>query len=260
MGALRKALPFTASMWIVGWLAMAGIPPFSGFFSKDQVVAAASHSGRFGLWIAALIGAFLTAVYESRATFLVFFGDRRYHGEPHEPALVMRAPMALLAVGSAAAGVLGISATAGLIPKYLAPVVGPTHEATSGPSEAVLVVISVVVALAGIGLAYFVYLSRRIDWVALRVRYAGLKATLQRGFYVDDVYGTLLGGTGKLGATFLAYVVDRRLVDGVWNGIAQLVGAVSSSARRAQAGLVRVYALGVFLGVVGILAFLAVRA
>jgi NADH-quinone oxidoreductase subunit L len=260
MGALRRAMPFTAGVWIVGWLAMAGIPPLSGYFSKDQVIAAASRSGRTGLWIAALVGAFLTALYQSRATFLVFFGDGRHQGEPREPGLTMRAPMALLAVGAAGAGVLGISATAGLIPTYLAPVVGPTREAATGPSEPVLAVISVVVALAGIGLAYFVYLSRRIDWVALRVRYAALKSALMRGFYVDDVYGALLGGTGKLGATFLAYVVDRRVVDGLWTGVGELVGSLSSGARRAQAGLVRVYALGVLLGVVGLLAFLAVRA
>ena len=85
MGGLRRAMPVTTVAWIIGWLAMAGLPPLSGYFSKDQVVAAASQSGRTGLWIAALVGAFLTALYESRATFITFFGQRRYEGEPHDP-------------------------------------------------------------------------------------------------------------------------------------------------------------------------------
>ncbi len=259
MGGLRRAMPFTAAMWVVGWAAMVGIPPLSGYFAKDQVVAAASHSGRTGLYVAALVGAFFTALYETRQTALVFFGERRYQGEPHEPPQVMRAPMVVLAIGAAAAGVLGLSATTGLIVKFLTPVVGVTKEAVAGPSEVVLAVVAVAVALAGIALAWFVYLSKRIDWVALRIRYAALKSALQYGFYVDGFYGAAFGQTGKLAATFLAYVVDRRIVDGFWNGLAGFFGLLSSGARRAQAGLVRVYAAFVFLGVVGILAYLAVR-
>src|SRR5436853_3936733 len=85
MGGLRRAMPLTAATWVIGWLAMAGIPPLSGFFAKDQVVAAARQSGRIGLWYAALFGALLTALYESRATFLAFSGTPRYHGHPHDP-------------------------------------------------------------------------------------------------------------------------------------------------------------------------------
>src|SRR5205823_2337889 len=193
MGGLRRAMPFTAALWVIGWLAMVGIPPLSGYFAKDQVVAAASQSGRSGLYIAALVGAFFTALYESRQTFLVFFGERRYETEPHEPALLMRGPMLLLAIGAAAAGVLGLSATTGLIVKFLTPVVGPTGRAVSGPSEVVLAIVAVAVALAGVALAWFVYLSRRIDWVALRVRYRPVKSTLQWGFFVDGLYGAAFG-------------------------------------------------------------------
>src|SRR5262249_36607763 len=149
----------------------------------------ASQSGRNGLYVAALVGAFFTALYETRQTALVFFGERRYQGEPHEPPRVMRAPMLALAVGAAAAGILGLSATTGLIVKFLTPVVGATKEAVAGPSEVVLAIVAVAVALAGIALAWFVYLSKRIDWVALRVRLRGLKSTLQYGFHVDGFYG-----------------------------------------------------------------------
>src|SRR5207253_5501118 len=85
MGALRRVMPITAAAWIVGWLAMAGIPPLSGFFAKDQVVSSAVQSGRTALWIVALFAALLTALYESRATFLAFFGEPRYQGHPHDP-------------------------------------------------------------------------------------------------------------------------------------------------------------------------------
>jgi NADH:ubiquinone oxidoreductase subunit 5 (subunit L)/multisubunit Na+/H+ antiporter MnhA subunit len=94
----------------------------------------------------------------------------------------------------------------------------------------------------------------------MRVRLGGVRRVLGTGFYVDDVYGNVIVQTGKLGATFLAYVVDRRLIDGFWTGLAGLFGLASSGARRAQTGLVRVYAAFVFLGVVAILAYMAVRA
>jgi NADH-quinone oxidoreductase subunit L len=259
MGGLRRAMPVTAATWIVGWLAMAGLPPLSGFFAKDQVVAAASQAGRTGLWYAALFGALLTAVYESRATFLTFLGHRRYQGHPHDPPSRMRLALVVLAVGAATAGFLGISATSGLLPKFLAPVVGETREALSGPSELVLSFISVVVGLAGILLAWFVYLSGRIDWMVLRARFGGAKRTLQRGFYIDDFYGGAVVGPAKLGAAFAAYVFDKRIVDGAVNGMGSLVGAIARTGRNAQTGLVRRYAAAFLLGAAVVLAYLAVR-
>jgi NADH-quinone oxidoreductase subunit L len=259
MGGLRGVMPVTSSSWIVGWLAMAGIPPLSGFFAKDQVVASASQSGRVGLWLAALFGALLTAVYVSRGTFMTFFGDRRYDGHPHDPPPRMRTVLFLLAVGAATAGVLGLSATTGLIPKFLAPVVGPAREAIAGPSEVVLSIVSVVIALAGISLAWFVYLSRRIDWLALRARFGGAKRTLMRGFYVNDFYSSAIVGPAKAVAAFTAYVFDRRVIDGAVNGLGEVVGLASRYGRRIQTGFVRTYAVGILLGAVGILWFLVAR-
>jgi NADH-quinone oxidoreductase subunit L len=259
MGGLRRVMPITAYTWMIGWLAMAGIPPLSGFFAKDQVVAAASQAGRVGLWYAALFGALLTAVYQSRATILAFFGEQRYQGHPHDPPPRMRSVLVVLAVGAAFVGVLGLSATTGLIPKFLTPVVGPTEEAHAGPSELVLSIVSVAVALAGIALAWFVYLSGRIDWQALRARLGGAKQTLQRGFYVNDFYGGAVVGPAKLGSAFLAYVLDKRIVDGAANGIGRLFASAAGGGRRVQTGFVRNYALAFLLGVVAILLYLAVR-
>jgi NADH-quinone oxidoreductase subunit L len=260
MGGLRRVMPITAYTWMIGWLAMAGIPPLSGFFAKDQVVAAASQSGRVGLYYAALFGAFLTAVYESRATFLAFFGEPRYRAHPHDPPPRMRGVLVALAIGAALAGLLGLSATTGLIPKFLAPVLGPAKEAAAGPSELVLSMVAVVVALAGIGLAWLVYLSGRIDWQALRIRYGGAKRALQRGLYVNDFYSGAVVGPAKLGAAFLAYVLDKRIVDGAASGIGRLFASAAVVGRRVQTGFVRNYALAFLLGAVAILLYLVVRA
>ncbi|MGH2573550.1 MAG: NADH-quinone oxidoreductase subunit L [Actinomycetota bacterium] len=259
MGGIRRAMPLMATTWVVAWLAMVGIPPFSGFFAKDQVVASASQAGRTGLWIAALFGALLTAIYISRATFVAFFGERRYEGHPHDPPSRMRVALLTLAVGAALAGILGLSATTGILPRFLEPVVGAAEEAHAGPSELVLTVISVGVALAGVALAYFVYLSERIDWVALRSRLAAAKRAMERGFFVDDFYGGVLVRPAKLGSAFAAYVLDRRLIDGAANGIGKAFAAAAGVGRKVQTGLVRNYALAFLLGAVGVLWYLAVR-
>jgi NADH-quinone oxidoreductase subunit L len=259
MGGLRRVMPVTATAWIIGWLAMAGIPPLSGFFAKDQVVAAASQNGRMGLWIAALFAAMLTALYESRATFIAFFGEPRYQGHPHDPGFRMRLALIVLGIGAVAGGVLGLSSSSGLIPRFLAPVVGAVHKAEAGPPEWALIVISTGVALAGIGLAWFVYLSRKIDWQAMRVRLWGTKQALERGFYVNDFYSNFIVGPAKMGSAFLAYVVDARVIDGAVNGIGRVFRRLAGVGRRLQTGLVRNYALAFLAGAVGILWYLAVR-
>jgi NADH-quinone oxidoreductase subunit L len=255
MGGLRRIMPFTGAVWIVGALAISGIPPLVGFFAKDQVIASASLAGRPGLWLAALAASLLTGVYIWRATFMAFFGSPRFSGEPHHPGSVMRVPMGMLALASAFGGILGLTAASGMLQRFL----GVDDVGTSGPPEAVLTVISIVVAVAGIGLAWFVYGSRRIDWVALRVRFASLKRASMSGFYVDDAYGMVLGDGGKLLAAAIA-AFDQRGIDGLVGLIARGTGMLAVAGRRLQTGLVRTYALAFLAGVVGILWFLVGRA
>jgi NADH-quinone oxidoreductase subunit L len=259
MGGLRRRIRVTAVTWFVGWLAMAGIFPFSGFFAKDQVIAAASQSGRSGLWIVALAGALLTSIYVSRATFMTFFGQPRTEVEPHESPMLMRVALIALAAGATLVGILGLSATTGYMARFLAPVVGKPQEAARGPSELVLTVISLVIAVGGISLAWFVYGSGTIDWQALRVRLAGPKRTLQRGFYVNDAYNAGLVAPGRLASAFLAYVVDARVIDGTVNGLGHVFRGLAGAGRKLQTGLVRTYALAFLVGVVGVLLYLAVR-
>ena len=259
MGGLRRTMPVTAWTWTVGAAALAGLFPLSGFFAKDAVVAAASEGGRSVLWLIALFGALLTAIYVSRATFLTFFGPSRTEVEPHESPPVMRWPLIALAVGAVLAGLLGLSATTGVIPTFLRPVVGDRPQGIAGPSELALGLISTLVALAGIGLAFLVYASGRIDWMALRARFGGARRALQRGFYVDDVYAGGVVAPAKAGSAFLAYRFDRSVIDGAVGGIARVFSAAATSGRRVQSGLVRSYALAILIGVVALLWYIAVR-
>ncbi|MBI4259004.1 MAG: NADH-quinone oxidoreductase subunit L [Actinobacteria bacterium] len=259
MGGLRRAMPLTFATFVLGWLAISGIPPFSGFFAKDQILAVANETGRTLAWIAALAGAFLTALYMSRLAFLAFFGEPRHEHRPHESPPAMTVPMLVLGGLALVGGVLGLTATGGLLPRFLEPVSGGPHEAHGGLPEWALIAISVATALLGIALAWYVYGSGRFDWAALRVRFAGGKRFLERGWYLDDAYGAVLVTPGKAVSAFSAYVVDQRVVDGAVNGMGRLFATLAAAGRRVQTGYVRNYALAFLLGVVAILLYVAVR-
>jgi NADH-quinone oxidoreductase subunit L len=118
----------------------------------------------------------------------------------------------------------------------------------------------VAVAVLGILIGYLIWGSGRIDWLALRARYPSQRRALEHGLYVDDLYAAGLGGPGKVVSAFLAYVVDRRVIDGSLMGLGRVIGAFAQVGRRVQSGLVRAYAVGILLGVVALLLYLGVRA
>jgi NADH-quinone oxidoreductase subunit L len=259
MGGLRTAMPVTFALFIVGWLAIAGIPPLSGFFAKDEILAAASHGGKTLAFAIGLFAAFFSALYISRIAFLAFFGRYRGDRPVHEAPRVMTVPMAVLGACAAVGGILGISAVTGVIPRFLAPVVGRVAEGHQGISTIWLAIISVAVALAGIALGWFLYLSGQVDWVALRVRLRPLRRTFETGFFFDTVYGAVLATPGKAVSAFLAYVFDQRVIDGAVVWIGRGFTGLASAGRRVQSGLVRTYALAFLLGVVAILWYVAAR-
>ena len=259
MGGLRKAMPTTFATFLIGALCIAGIPPLSGFFAKDQVLAAANQTGRTFAWLVALFAAFFSALYISRVVFLAFFGPLRHDTNPHESPRVMTLPMIVLAALAVVGGLLGLSEVSGALSRFLEPVTGPVQEATGGLSTATLTVISVVVAAAGIALAWLIWGSGRIDWVALRSRYGWVHSTLEHGWWFDSVYGAVLVSPGKAASAFTAYVVDRKIVDGAGNLIAKGFGMASDALRRIGNGMVRRYALLFLIGAVGILWYLAAR-
>jgi NADH-quinone oxidoreductase subunit L len=262
LGGLGRRMRVTPAVFIVGGLALAGIPLFAGFFSKDQILTAAYEAGRTGLWVAALVASFFTALYMTRAAVLTFFGPTRFEGSAHESPPVMTIPMVLLAVGAIGGGLLGLSATTGLVHGFLGPVVGESgHEpVATGLPEIALVLIATAVALAGVAVGWLVYGSGVIDWAAVRVRLGVVQRALARGWYVDDLYGSVVVLPGKVTSAFLAYVFDQRVIDGAVNGLGSAFGRLAGTGRRVQTGLVRSYALVFLLGAVALLLFLVWRA
>jgi NADH-quinone oxidoreductase subunit L len=260
LGGLRRRMPVTAVSFAVGGLALAGIPLFAGFFSKDQILAATYEAGRTGLWVAGLVAAFITAIYVTRAYVLSFEGRPRSDLHPHESPPLMTVPMALLGAGAVLGGLLGVSIQSGRIQRFLGPVVGEAEaHAAGGLSEVGLSVIASIVAAAGIVLAWVVYGSGRVDWLAMRARFGGVRRALNRGLYVDDAYGVLLVAPGKAAAGFSASVLDVRVVDGAVNGVGRAFLRLAGVGRRLQTGLVRTYALAFLLGAAALVFLVVVR-
>jgi NADH-quinone oxidoreductase subunit L len=207
----------------------------------------------------AIVAAFFSALYIARVIFLAFGGQARTDRHAHESPPVMTIPLGFLAAGAAFGGVLGLSAATGKLQTFLSPVLGEVPEATHGLSEAALAIISVVVALAGIGVGWFVYGSGRIDWAALRVRLSSLQRFLAGGWYIDDVYATVVAAPGLAGSAFLAYVVDAGVIDGVVNSVGRLFQWLAGVGRRVQTGFVRTYALVFLVGAVALLVYVGFR-
>jgi NADH-quinone oxidoreductase subunit L len=251
LGGLARRMPRTTALFAVGALALAGIPIFAGFFSKDQILAAAYTGGGGLLWLVGLVAAGLTGFYIARAFFLTFAGPPRHQARPHEPPPLMGIPTLLLGVGAVAGGLLGLSAETGRIHGFLE--LGEAEHAAGGLSEGWLAVIATAVAFAGLILGWRVYVSGKVDWQALRERYAGARRALARGLFIDDAYGRLVVLPAKGASAFAAFVVDQRVIDGAVNGLGRVFAWLAGVGRRVQTGLVRSYAVAYLLGAVIVL-------
>jgi len=259
MGGLRRSMPITTVMFVTGALAISGVPPFSGFFAKDQIVAAANQTEHTVAWILMLVAAFFSALYITRLILITFFGSPRTDAHAHESPPIMTIPLAILAVGAVFGGVLSVNAITGRLPSFLSPVFGEVVEPVHGLSEAMLTTISVAVALLGILVGWFIYGSGRVDWTALRDRTVDLRAFLGHGGYIDDLYAHTLVPGGELVAGFIAYGVDRGVIDGAVNGTGRVVTWFSGVGRRVQTGLVRNYALAFLVGAAALFVYVGLR-
>jgi NADH-quinone oxidoreductase subunit L len=292
MGGLRKALPITFWTFAIGTLAIAGIPPFAGFFSKDEILWKTYSSGHFVLWLLAVVTAFLTATYMFRLLYLAFYGERRSavpaahdahahdthaahdaHGHGahvHDAPPAMATALILLAVGSVAAGFVGIPHALGgsnqietfLAPSFEAGGITPAHETPAAEehggtsTELSLMALSVVVALGGIGLATLFWRRRPELAAQAAARFPGIHTLLLGKYYVDELYNAVIVQPIKrLSTTTLWRGVDAGLVDGIVNGVGLVVRAWSAVLRRFQTGSVRAYAMSFFLGVVAIVGY-----
>jgi NADH-quinone oxidoreductase subunit L len=258
MGGLRRFMPVTYVTFLVGALAIAGVPPFAGFFSKDQILAAANQTEHTLAWILMLVAAFLSTLYITRQVFMTFFGEPRSERHPHESPSVMTIPLWILAAGAVLSGFLSVDAVTGRLPTFLSPVFGEVAEPVHGLSELALTTISVAVALLGVAVGWFVWGSGRVDWMALRARFADARRFLARGWYIDAGYARLVLAA-EAGARFLAFDVDRGVIDGLVNVVGHGVTRLSAAGRRVQTGLVRNYALAFLLGAVAIFVYAGLR-
>ncbi|MEU4419493.1 NADH-quinone oxidoreductase subunit L [Actinoplanes sp. NPDC024001] len=259
-GALSKHMKITWITFATGWLAIIGIPPLSGYFSKEPIIAAAFE--REVVWeawvfgLAALLGAGLTAFYMTRLFVLTFHGPARWtedNQHPHESPPIMTIPLILLAVGSVAAGWLMSTSVA----DWLTPVFGAEQAEPHGVlSHTVITILSLLVTVIGAGLAWSLF--RR--GTALEPEPAGVLVTAaRRNLYTDAFNEAVFERPGIYLTRFLVFL-DNRGVDGVVNGIAAAVGGGSGRLRRLQTGFVRSYALSMLTGamlVVG--AFIAIQ-
>ncbi|NKQ54350.1 NADH-quinone oxidoreductase subunit L [Amycolatopsis sp. K13G38] len=248
-GGLRVVLPATFVTFGAGYLAIIGVPPFAGFFSKDRIIEVAFGAGGpvgWGLGTAALAGAGLTAFYMTRVVLMTFFGERRWAAgvHPHEPPPTMLVPMGVLALGSAGAGVL--LWLGGRLVGWLTPVLGePVEPHTPLPGWVWTVLILTVVG-AGIATAWRQH--------ARSGRAAGaLARAARRDLYGDAVNEALFMRPGRALARWLAGPAETDL-DGLVTGVGGTVARGAAVLRRAQTGYVRGYALWMFAGATLLLA------
>lgn len=282
LGGLRDKMPWTYRTFFVGALALAGVPLLSGFFSKDEILAAAFMSRNNVLWGVGLVTAALTAFYIFRAFFLTFHGSPRWaesstkgpmkiadhvsresHGAifPHESPRVMYIPLIVLAIFAAVAGYIGLPSVIGnnVLELYFLPVFGEPLQQIPERTEWLLMLASVVAGLLGIGTAYWLYIVNPQIPVNLAKRFSGIYNLLIHKYWVDEFYSWVFVKQGGRLALFLWQFIDVKIIDGAANGLARLVGWFSRRASALQTGYARTYALVMLIGTVAIIAWLIWR-
>ncbi|MCV7260273.1 NADH-quinone oxidoreductase subunit L [Mycobacterium shimoidei] len=246
-GALRSSLPITFATFGLGYLAIIGVPPFAGFFSKDAIIEAALGAGGLRGYLlggAALLGAGITAFYMTRVMLMTFYGEKRWAAEahPHEAPKVMTWPMILLAVGSVFSG--GLLAIGGALQHWLEPVV-TFEEPTHATPAWMISVVAVLVVAVGVWVAYRMYGRRPVPETAP----AGsvLTVAARRDLYGDAFNEEVFMRPGWQ-LTRALVDVDNRGVDGSVNALAALVSRTSDRLRGLQTGFARSYALSMLVG------------
>lgn len=255
-GALRKYLPVTFATFTAGYLAIIGIPPFAGFYSKDKIIEVAfADSTLIGLL--ALLGAGITAFYMTRLMIMTFFGEKRWaeEADPHESPWVMTVPLIVLGTLSAIGGA-GLTYVSGGISEWLTPVTGEEH--VEGPvSESTLIVITFVVVVLGVLVAYLLYGRRPIPVEAPAGN--ALTVAARKDLYGDAFNEAVFMRPGQYLTRSLVYV-ENRGIDGAVVGTATGIAGLSSRWRRWQTGFVRSYAMTMLVGAgVVVVAMLLVR-
>jgi NADH-quinone oxidoreductase subunit L len=243
MGQLSKKMPVTTWTFVIGALALAGIPPLAGFWSKDEILLGAYAGGYIGLYVLGSLVAFMTAFYMFRLIFTAFFGPNKEGHHAHESSPVMTTPLIILALLSIVAGFVGSPFMNNIFGHFITAPGAVHHEANVS-----IMVISSLLALAGIFLAWLIYQKEIISAESLRQRFSGIYKVLYHKFYIDEIYAWL----GKVfvdgGARLLEWF-DLKIINGAVNGLAFFTGWSGHTLRYAEDGQVQTYALYLFAGV-----------
>ena len=294
MGGLRRELPITYVTFLIGTMAIAGVPLLSGFFSKDEILWQTFASGHIVLWALAVVTAFLTAIYMFRLLYLAFFGPSTrssgprsghglhdapaslHHDAPaslhHDAPFSMATALIVLAIGAVLAGYVGIPNAivhggnrieAFLEPSFHAFTLSgtmtgaePVSEAHGAGTELALMLVSTLVALAGIGVATMFYFNGTARADAMAARFPALHRLLLNKYYVDEIYDAAIVQPLKgLSSRVLWRGLDTGLLDGTVNGVGLVVRGWSAVLRRTQTGSVRAYAMSLLVGAVTILGY-----
>jgi len=270
MGGLKSHMPTTWRTFLVGGLALSGIPIFAGFFSKDEILWKAFDSphGSKILWAIGLIAAGLTAFYVFRMIFMTFYGHARYNHETvphvHESSALMTVPLIILAVLSTIGGLIGIPHVFNKIEEYLHPMFAhgsaAVEEHGSLGVEMGLMMLSVGVAGLGIYIAGQIYLKKPQIADNLSTSLKPVYQLLRKKYYVDEIYEALfVKPIHWLSENVLWKIVDVKLIDGLVNGSAKFFGSLSSVLRFTNTGVVQTYALSIIVGILAILGYLLAR-
>lgn len=257
-GGLWRYMRITWATFGLAWLAIIGLPPLSGYFTKEPIIVAAFEREGWTAWLfgmAALLGAALTAFYMTRLFVLTFHGPKRWTEDiehPHESPPVMTVPLVLLAVGSVAAGALMASS----VPDWLNPVLGEHGEHEAVLSHGLITALSIVVTVLGAGLAYALFRNG----TALQEQPAGQIVMAARRNLYADVFNEVVFEKPGIFLTRALVFLDNRGIDGLVNGLAAAVGGGSGRLRRLQTGFVRSYAMSMLTGALLVVAaFLALQ-
>jgi NADH-quinone oxidoreductase subunit L len=266
MGGLKKYMPITYWTFFLATLAIAGIFPFAGFFSKDEILFHSLVGGHYVFWGIATVAAFITAFYMFRAVFMTFKGEERFdhhHVHPHESPSLMTVPLMALAGLSVVGGLVGFPIIEGAnkFREFLAPAITPLVHEVHAPAwfEITMMIFSMAVAVAGIFTAYKMYMQRPElpDKVVAKV--PTVYDLVFHKYYVDEIYDAAVVEPIKSGSDFLWHGVDENIIDGVANGSAGTVAWLSSHLRKLETGFVQNYALAILIGVVLVAGYLIGR-
>jgi NADH-quinone oxidoreductase subunit L len=227
MGGLKHAIPMTHAVFLIGTIAIAGIPPLAGFWSKDEIMGHAFTHHYYVLYGMAALGAFLTSFYMFRLTYLTFYGpshvDHHTAHHIHESPMVMIGPLFVLAGLSVIGGFPGVPPENGWFHHFLGPVVGaPGGEHGAGIGLLIgLMVAATAIALAGWGVAHYFYAVQPRTADVLAARVSGLYTTLLNKYYVDELYDAVfVEPTKRLGQAWDWF--DRTVIDGIVRAVGQL--------------------------------------